>query len=77
LNTLATPSFNVEKPLTKPKNRSKSLENEALSSKKITKLLEINPQPKSFLSLQASSEVKFEEKESGEGWWQIRVPNEA
>jgi len=77
LNTLATPSFNVAKPLTKPKNRSKSLENEALPSMKITKLQEINPQPKSFLSLQASREVKIEEKESGEGWWQIRVPNEA
>jgi len=53
------------------------LENETLLSKKNTKLLEINPQANSFLTVQASMGVKFEERESGEGWWHVVVQNEA
>ena len=46
-----TPSFNWQNPLIKPPNRSSNLEIEALTSKKITKLLEFKPQAKSLFSL--------------------------
>jgi len=56
-------SFNVQNPLTKPKHRSSNLVIEVVMSKRSTKLQEINPQAKSFLTFQASMEVKFKERE--------------
>jgi len=56
-------SFTAQKSLTKPNSKSSNLEIEALMGKKLTKLQEIKPQAKIFLTLQESMEVKFEERE--------------
>ena len=72
----ASLSFNVRNPL-KPENQSSNLEIEALTSKMSTELQDFDLQENSFLTFQASMDVKYDERESGETWWQIWVQNGA
>jgi len=48
-----------------------------LSNKNTTKLQVGDPQARRLLNLEASMEVEFIERESGEWWWQMGVQNGA